>query len=655
MSDLAPSQSVDLPPDLVTAVQADLQSQLYGNLVISQATATFGAVVCAVLFFDGQPAVRVAAWVTYMVLVAMARLGWRARYRADGVHERSVRYWELSFMAGVAFSALGWGTAVVMFFDPVDVTRQLLLVVTVAAVAAGSIAHLSASFPAVGVMLSVTLLPLALMYARQPEGLGLAVLILLFFGVMLSIGWRNHATLRGNARLAEGNRRLVEQLTEHAAALETARSQDDAERELALSVFAAILPRRILEASKLSYHLSSQSAFNGDLLLVENHPDGRQHIMLGDFTGHGLAASLGAIPAADVFMSMTRKGFPLRMIVGEINRKLYTQLPANLFCAACLIEVDAAHSRLRVWNGGLPSVYLIRRQQTQDDRRVTPIHADHPPLGVLPPDRLICTPRSLAIDAGDLVFMATDGVTEQRDLTGDMFGDERLVQLLASATDAAGLADSLKRALATFSTGVEQGDDLTFVALRVGPEARLQARTLPDRGLPPASVQAADWRLRLELQAPALRRLDPVSLLSQFVGDLTAPAHDWNELDLVLGELYKNALEHGVLRLDSSGKHTDDGFEAYYRAREARLAALDDGHVTVELTHHRDPEGGVLQMTLRDSGSGFDHRAAGRESGEVPRLAHGRGLMLARSLCQGLEHRGDGSQVRATMRWRADG
>ena len=104
--------------------------------------------------------------------------------------------------------------------------------------------------------------------------------------------------------------------------------------DLALSIFDSINPLKFSSPQNVTYHLSSHSAFNSDILLMATRPEGRQHFMPGDFTGHGLAASIGALPIADIFYSMTKKGFEISEIVFEMNRRLYAQPPANLFLAA---------------------------------------------------------------------------------------------------------------------------------------------------------------------------------------------------------------------------------------------------------------------------------------------------------------------------------
>ena len=647
----APSVSAFCADDeCVTAVAADLQDALYGNLPLSQLASLLVAVVFTIFFQGHGDQGLLLSWLSYMILVAVFRFWSARRYRVASVL-RSYSYWDRLFFVGIVLASLGWGVAGLAFFDTEHVTQQILLVGSLAGISAASIISLAPSVRSASVFLVLSLTPVIYSYLTSSVvGPGLGVLILLYLLVMLFVVRRTHVFLRDNAQLLHGNRRLVAQLTSRTRELEEAKAQDEAEREMAVSVFQAILPHGALAAGNLTYHLSSHSAFNGDLLLIETRPDGRQNLMLGDFTGHGLAASLGAIPAADIFVSMTRKGFPLNVIVSEINRKLHAHLPRNLFCAACLVEIDASRGQVQVWNGGIPSAYLLHGSDGTIRQK---IEAEHLPLGILPPvafdDRL----QTLQIDERDQVFMATDGVIEQRNVAGEMFGELRLERILNAVVDIGELSDALQAELARFGEGVDQGDDLTFVALRAECGHSPMASE-PDRvGLSaPEVLQESDWSLRLVLQADALRRVNPAPLLNNLIREFNNGSTEMAQLELVLGELYKNALDHGVLGLDSAQKLSAEGFDAYYLRRDAQLAGLQEGSVTIELINHPDSEGGVLEVQVSDTGEGFDHHALeGRAGPEV--AAHGRGLPLVRAFCRSLEYLGRGNQARALFRWRS--
>ena len=74
---------------------------------------------------------------------------------------------------------------------------------------------------------------------------------------------------------------------------------------------------RLPRSPNIRYLLSPYALFNGDLLLAACTPSGNMHLLLGDFTGHGLPAAVGAMPLAEVFYGMTAKGFGLAETLRE--------------------------------------------------------------------------------------------------------------------------------------------------------------------------------------------------------------------------------------------------------------------------------------------------------------------------------------------------
>jgi signal transduction histidine kinase len=144
--------------------------------------------------------------------------------------------------------------------------------------------------------------------------------------------------------------------------------------------------------------------------------------------------------------------------------------------------------------------------------------------------------------------------------------------------------------------------------------------------------------------------VDPLPLLIQAMNDVEGLRSHRERLFTILAELYSNALEHGLLRLDSDLKATPAGFSDYYRQRDARLARLQSGFITFDLEHAPLPQGGRLVIRVTDSGPGFDLTQVER------RLDHntgyrGRGIPLVRTLCESVRYRGRNNIAEATYVW----
>jgi hypothetical protein len=116
----------------------------------------------------------------------------------------------------------------------------------------------------------------------------------------------------------------------------------------------------------------------------------------------------------------------------------------------------------------------------------------------------------------------------------------------------------------------------------------------------------------------------------------------------VLSELFNNSLDHGLLGLDSMTKTWIGGFEIYMQQRADRLAKLDHGRVELSFLLHQDESRAVLDITLSDSGPGFDYQNRLQDStclSESNEQTFGRGIALVKSLCDQIVYSGIGNKV----------
>lgn len=233
------------------------------------------------------------------------------------------------------------------------------------------------------------------------------------------------------------------------------------EISLAKQMFDALTNRKKAEVSNMRHWTWTAGHFSGDVLFYEKTPDGRLHVMLGDFTGHGLAAAVGALPTSDAFFAMTLKGLPITEIAAEINAKLHRVLPTGYFCSSSLLSLDAARSEVEIWNGGLPPVLLLDGQ----NRLAAAAESNMLPLGILAPDQFDSTTARFDVTPDFSLVMYSDGLTEAVNPAGEMFGDTRLHLAIHGSTETSGLMDTIKSALITFMDGLEPVDDVSLVML----------------------------------------------------------------------------------------------------------------------------------------------------------------------------------------------
>ena len=86
------------------------------------------------------------------------------------------------------------------------------------------------------------------------------------------------------------------------------------EQQLAKIIFDRVAHAGSLGADNLRYLQSAYAMFNGDILVAAYKPSGGMHILLGDFTGHGLSAAIGAICATFWLSSIASSGAFFRWV-----------------------------------------------------------------------------------------------------------------------------------------------------------------------------------------------------------------------------------------------------------------------------------------------------------------------------------------------------
>jgi CheY-like chemotaxis protein len=416
------------------------------------------------------------------------------------------------------------------------------------------------------------------------------------------------------------------------------------EQRVAKAVFDKVAHSGCLNAPNIRYLQSPYALFNGDLLLAAFTPAGDMHVLLGDFTGHGLPAAVGAMPLAEVFYGMTAKGYGLAETLREMNAKLKRILPVDMFCCATLLCLSFQRRSVEVWNGGMPDGYL---HSIATGKR-TPLTARHLPLGVLSAQTFDDRTEVFPMALGDRVFLLSDGVIDTCDADEQLFGVQRLQAVFAANRQPTALFEEIEQALRDFG-GVAR-DDVSMVEISLLQPAQLT---------PPALVYSdsgqscpLDWSASFEFRAATLKRFNPLPYLLQLLLEVHGLRAQSGALYSVLAELYSNALEHGVLGLDSSLKRDASGFAHYYQQRNARLDELQDGYVRVHLQVTPEGEGGCLAICVEDSGKGFDVERVLERPLDPVRLS-GRGVSLVRQLGRNASWSDDGRSARVEFYWKA--
>jgi CheY-like chemotaxis protein len=414
---------------------------------------------------------------------------------------------------------------------------------------------------------------------------------------------------------------------------------------VAENVFNKVMQSDVLKSEAIKYFLSPIAIFNGDILLAAYRPSGELHVMLGDFTGHGLSAAIGAIPVSDIFYGMTEKGFSISEIIEEINNKLKRILPRGLFLAACLIEYSNDSRRMTVWNAGLPDTIIFNKDTGVTIR----VDSKNYPLGINDSVSLTQSMDVYQLNKGDKVLMFTDGLVEAKNRAAEQYGVERVVNVIQNITDDWKL-DGIYSDLVDFVGSNTVDDDITMIEINLDALTRPIVAKRIDAF--PTPVANAEWKMNYCFGHELLRNVDPLPNIVQSLMGLQKLQRFKQDIFVILKELFVNALDHGLLKLDSTLKMDANGFSQYVQEREKRLQGLEGGIISIEILHKGSPDHGVLDFFVFDSGDGFDVKALQAKLTQESSVYHGRGLLMIRNICQSLEFNDKGNEVHARYIWK---
>jgi sigma-B regulation protein RsbU (phosphoserine phosphatase) len=221
---------------------------------------------------------------------------------------------------------------------------------------------------------------------------------------------------------------------------------------------------------------------------------GRLGIAVGDIAGKGISAALLMANLQALLRSQaTLAGDEVARLIGSINTFLFNSTSHNKFATLFYATYDQTSRRLTYVNAGHNSPLLVRGTS----RRSTGIgHSTGRMMPTTDGSLALATDmetqaqlqrletggiivgafetatfeqETIHLDPGDLIVAYTDGVIEAHSPEGDIFGEQRLEELILSKRhlSAAELINTVLQSVADFTRGAVQHDDVTLIVMKV--------------------------------------------------------------------------------------------------------------------------------------------------------------------------------------------
>ncbi len=254
-----------------------------------------------------------------------------------------------------------------------------------------------------------------------------------------------------------------------------ARERLEMEVQLARQIQQAFVPERLpdLPGWDISARWRTARQVGGDFYDIIELPNERLGLFIADVADKGMPAAL--------FMALTRTLMRAAVLqtdspaeaLRQVNDLLYPDCEQGMFVTAVYGVLDLKTGKFTYANAGHNPPLAVRRGSTLAGTRPDP--APHEierltrtgiALGVI--EHAAMSERSIDLLPGQTLVLYTDGVTESFSPAGEMYGEERLLEILGASTasSAGNLLDEIDAAVCVFIADAPVSDDITMVAVR---------------------------------------------------------------------------------------------------------------------------------------------------------------------------------------------
>lgn len=425
--------------------------------------------------------------------------------------------------------------------------------------------------------------------------------------------------------------------------IELERFKREAEREesIAKLTYEYLLNQNSQLIDGVSIWLKPSTSFSGDIALAKLSPSGDLYFLLADATGHGLSAAITVMPVVSIFNSMVAKGFHIQAIVAELNRKLVRDTPPDRFVAAVLIQIQQERKELDVWNGGMPAIYWTDNGEVKREFK-----SQHMALGILDEEFFDATIETCEIEESGTILIYTDGLIEEADENGVSFSSARVLDVIKAAP--IDLQQTLINELAVHTGRDLYRDDVSICTLNpqvILKSCALQLHENLSHGYVQEDIGEFSWSVKITGKKIANCELPP--LCNKFLRYIDLNQYFCQIVFLVVSEMVSNAIDHGILKLDSTLKDAPEGFARYFAERERRLSQLTSNDaIELRLEWVAGACQHQLLLSVKDSGAGYVH--VDQNISDNLGLS-GRGLELIRSLAKSVEVIAPGNMIKAVI------
>lgn len=247
---------------------------------------------------------------------------------------------------------------------------------------------------------------------------------------------------------------------------ETTKANERMESELSIAqaIQLGMLPKEFPSTEEYSIHgiMHPAKEVGGDLFDFRDK-DGRLYFTIGDVSGKGVPAALVmalTLAACRFFNSM---GLELDRLVEQLNSNVSDNNDANMFATIFVGRMNFENRTLEYCNAGHNHIIVIPPDSSPYYLKAKPNLA----IGLF--EDFSYQKEQLDVPAGTKLVLYTDGVTEAENKSQELYGNERLLDLVSSdafrCLSAEEMTKNISDSVHAFAEGNEQNDDITILCI----------------------------------------------------------------------------------------------------------------------------------------------------------------------------------------------
>jgi len=190
----------------------------------------------------------------------------------------------------------------------------------------------------------------------------------------------------------------------------------------------------------------------------------RMGLVIADVSGKGLPAALFAAESSGILRALAAEREDASDVLNRANGHIAERAgTSGMFLTTFYAIVDTEQSVVRYASAGHNPPLVARTGRKGLDL----LEATGMPLGIVEDARIVA--NVVDLHPGDTLICYTDGVTDARNERRELFGLERLKEVVETTAgrSASEIAETIREAIFAFAGGAPQADDVTVVVLKM--------------------------------------------------------------------------------------------------------------------------------------------------------------------------------------------